>query len=142
MILVIFMSKSDTVCLLGGHKQRMHTIRNTTIQNFMEDLCLTSGSTLEGKVDATKKILHIHQKAPILLTKNRILFPTVSAKRDDCIWVNASAIKTFKRKGKSTIVRFLDDSDYEVPIEYRSFKRQMYRCKLYNEYLNQQVLNE
>lgn len=142
MILVIFMSKSDTVCVTGGFDKKVHTVRNTTIQKFIEDLCLSSGSTFEGKVNASKKILHIHQKAPIVLQRNKILFPSVSAKRDDCIWVNASAIKTFKRKGSSTVVYFLDDSNYEVPIEYRSFKRQVSRCRQYEEYLRQGMFLE
>ena len=98
---------------------------------------LPGGSTLQGRTIAAKKILQIHQKVPILVSekKETLWFPTVSATRDDCIWIHANEVVSYHAKGKRTQVIFRSKDEIELAIAYRTIQRQMRRCEQLRMYL-------
>ena len=101
MLLAMYQKKEMTV-LLKEHGK--YCIVKKPVLSLLEEACLFYGSTLQGRTIAAKKILQIHQKVPILVSekKETLWFPTVSATRDDCIWIHANEVVSYHAKGKRT----------------------------------------
>ena len=101
MLLAMYQKKEMTV-LLKEHGK--YCIVKKPVLSLLEEACLFYGSTLQGRTIAAKKILQIHQKVPILVSekKETLWFPTVSATRDDCIWIHANEVVSYHAKGNRT----------------------------------------
>ena len=139
MLLMLYMFHNDTICISGGI-DNLHVRKDVKIQKVLSEICLLGGSTFKGRVDASTQILKIRQKAPIVYIMNNMLFPTVSYNRSDCIWINPKGVMEYKRDGNETTVQFYNGFTINIPIEYRSFKRQMTRCKEYADFLGQHYI--
>lgn len=59
-------------------------------QQYMEDLCLKNGTTLEGSYISSGYLLNGTYKRPIYIggSCNQIFMPTSSIRRKDCVWVS------------------------------------------------------
>ena len=134
MLLAMYQKKEMTV-LLKEHGK--YCIVKKPVLSLLEEACLFYGSTLQGRTIAAKKILQIHQKVPILVSekKETLWFPTVSATRDDCIWIHANEVVSYHAKGKRTQVIFPSKDEIELAIAYRTIQRQMRRCEQLRMYL-------
>lgn len=108
------------------------------IFEYINMLCVCFGCTYDGRKNAAKYILQIKQKVPILLSEvNRnIIFPTVSSKRKDCIWIHSNAVQSFHKIQKKTKIVFITGEEYIIDAEYRTVKRQMQRCVQLKLYLD------
>ncbi|MDD6467287.1 MAG: competence protein ComK [Erysipelotrichaceae bacterium] len=101
---------------------------------ILDDFCKYHGSTLKGRMESAKEVLHILQKPPVLvcLYMDCIFFPTSSYKSNDCIWIQARLVQSIKAQTSSSCeITFKDGSCILVPIGYRAMQRQMSRCQQY-----------
>jgi competence transcription factor ComK len=113
----------------------IYGLRNSTYKgkplDFLESWTNTLGGGIMGSQSAFKRKLLIKQKIPVLVDPFRQIyfFPTLSPVNLDCIWVNASEIKSIKTKGLNTEVIFKDESSLILSNGRRSIKKQWMRCQ-------------
>ncbi|MFK4998193.1 competence protein ComK [Bacillus sp. N9] len=95
--------------------------------------CKYFGSTYEGRKTATKELIGVSVKAPIIIDPHTsiFLFPTASPLTPHCIWVSHEHVKKYQMGERhSTIVTFENGEQYELLISHRSFEVQMQRTAL------------
>ena len=110
-------------------------IVNQNILNIVENSCSFYGSTLEGRTDASKKILNTNIKVPIVVEdiKKIIFFPTKATYRIGCKWLSFNNIDKIEKVGKKnnlTRIFFCNGMVQDVNISYEIIYRQFYNCML------------
>lgn len=81
-----------------------------SVNNVINNGCITNGSTLEGRNFAASKITGFKYKPPIIFSESEkiILFPCDSHKSLKCLWINLKRVKKIEPKNKGTIIEFVD----------------------------------
>jgi len=92
--------------------------------------CLYFGSSYSGRHSATKYLLGISYKSPILIeeSKNIIFFPTLSPRVKECYWLSLNNISNYKNNNNKTIISFVNGKELEIPISYGSLDNQILRA--------------
>lgn len=106
-----------------------------TTLNVIKHSCEYFGSSYDGRKIGTYNLLGIQHKNPIIIeeSNNIIFFPTISPKKEDCVWLSYENISTFyKGKNiKSTVVEFKNKQKIEVPVSFHQISNQYLRaCRL------------
>lgn len=119
------------------NKQTCMLLRNGTIVrrdksmlDQLNDWCILCGSTLEGRIKATKQLIPAYQKVPIILSESslRVYFPTRGIQQDDCVFLCADDILQFKDVGDcKTEILTLGKNRIVVDVERRVIKKQLDR---------------
>ena len=105
--------------------------------------CKYYGSSLNYKLDISKKLLGNNYKLPIILNgeSSLILFPTESYRNNNCIWVNLDTIVNyFITKDNLVKIVFNNGSFIEINISYSSFHNQVLRASRLESIHRQKVL--
>ena len=59
-----------------------------SVQQLMGNACIQFASTIEGRMEATKKLMNYLVKTPVLIDPNEFgAFPTKSYKSVECTWI-------------------------------------------------------
>lgn len=113
------------------------------MMTWIRELCLGYGSSYEGRKEAVKRVCHIKQKVPILLSERTkdMLFPTADIRSMDCVWINYRAIISVKGNHKQSSVKFINGSEAVFSCDIRCIKREMNICKSYLDHLERQYTN-
>lgn len=98
--------------------------------NIVKKSCKYFGSDYEGRKNATKSLIHVRHKPPILVDPHTatIIFPTKSPSQPDCIWLISGHIKDHTPEGKKTEVIFSNNQSLVLPISYGSFINQYHKA--------------
>lgn len=66
--------------------------------NIIDESCKFYGSSLKGRAEGTNYLIGIRYKCPILVSEKDLLifFPTTSAKKSDCSWINYNEIMAYQ----------------------------------------------
>lgn len=102
--------------------------------------CIQSGSTYEGRTKAFSKLMQMRQKPPVLLSERiqTVLFPLISPNKENCIWLSYENIfRIVNVQPFESKVVFRDMSEINYPINHRMIKKQLKRCGVFLEKLNQ-----
>lgn len=129
-------NKETQVLLPEGNKTKIietdnEYIIDNSIFNVIEHSCQYFGSTYEGRKIGTKKLLGITHKSPIIIEESNkiIFFPTTSPDREDCIWINLSKIKSYKKNNNNSSLIIFDNSDeLELEVSIGSLTNQILRA--------------
>ena len=105
------------------------------ILNIVENSCNFYGSSLEGRISASKKILGTNIKLPVVIedVKKIIFFPTRANYQINCKWLSFNNIDRIEKIGKNnklTRVFFCNGKYIDVKISYEIIYRQFYNCLL------------
>lgn len=105
-------------------------IINKTPMEIIENSCLYFGSTYSGRHSATKYLLGISYKSPIIVEESRniIFFPTNSPRLDNCCWISLKNIIDYKRKKENSIIYFENGKQIQINISYGSLDNQILRA--------------
>ena len=97
-----------------------------------------------GSQSAFKSRLRIRQKIPVLIDPYRQIyfFPTLSPLCAQCLWINATQIKSIKTTNLESIITFLDKSSVIVSVGRRSLMKQWQRCQTMEQLILRHHLNE
>lgn len=110
--------------------QREETIKiNQPINQFINYNCNYFGSSFEGRIKGSKKLLGMKYKLPIIIEESQeiIFFPTKSY-RNNSSWIALNKILKYEKNGKSTIVTFTSGKTEKYDISYESFENQVLRA--------------
>ncbi len=95
------------------------------IPSCIDYLCLLGGSTLEGTINASMKLLPKAKKVPIYISfLNDYLIPLASANNQDCIWIRANMFLTCFEENGHSYIKFRDRSVLEVGYSIFTIKMQ------------------
>ena len=105
-------------------------IVNKTPMEIIEDSCLYFGSSYDGRHTATKYLLGISYKSPIIIEESRniIFFPTNSPRQYNCCWISLRNIIDYKRKYNYSIIYFDNGKNIILNISYGSLDNQILRA--------------
>ena len=100
------------------------------VKKIINDNCCYYGSSYEGRLAGTKKILGVNYKAPIIIEESDdiVFFPTTSPRIMKCIWLSLKNIKDYKKIGKTTHITFVNDDVLDLEMSYTSFDNQVLRA--------------
>ncbi|MBR3344362.1 MAG: competence protein ComK [Solobacterium sp.] len=118
-------------CLLMD-RRTLHV--SCTAAELLEHFCLQYGSTMKGRQDAFRMIMHTRQKTPVMISHSsrRIFFPVVSPDDPDCVWLCSNEILKCRNRGNGrSTVMFMNGDEYELDHDARTLLKQMKRCEKY-----------
>ena len=110
-------------------KDREIIVEQTPI-DIINYSCLYFGSSYEGRHSATKYLLGISYKSPIIIEESRslIFFPTSSPRLGNCNWLSLKNIVDYKKEKNKSIVYFDNNIKLPVNISYGSLDNQVLRA--------------
>ncbi len=96
----------------------------------MEDSCNYYGSSYEGRVKGTKKILGSSYKLPIIIEESNdiIFFPTGGLNNEKSCWISLNNVLSYEKYRGYTKVTFLNGKDLILKISFKSFEMQLLRA--------------
>lgn len=111
--------------------------------SIIKENCLYFGSTYSGRSKATKKLLGINYKTPIIIEEinNIIFFPLESPINSTCEWINANSIRKFytENNPSKSIIEFYEGRLLEVSISLGSLTNQIIRSTRLQIILSERV---
>ena len=86
-----------------------------TVRELLELACIRYASTLEGRIQATKKKLGYSNKSPILIAPGQLgAFPTKSYKHLDCVWIFGHLFHVEEVNRETCTITFSNGMSYQV----------------------------
>ena len=101
-----------------------------TPYEIMEESCEYFGSSFQGRITGTAKLIGYTHKVPIIVeeSRNLIFFPTLSPKNENCSWLSYEhIIKPDKFKDK-TILQLKNGKKLLINVSDAIIDNQLYRC--------------
>lgn len=98
--------------------------------DIIKHSCEFYGSSYGGRVQGTKYLTGITHKSPIAVnpSDNNFFFPTISAKRHECIWISHRHVEKICKAPQSKVkVHFSNSSSDTLNVSARSFENQRNR---------------
>lgn len=110
----------------------------------MEDSCAYYGSTFEGRIKGTKKMLGSNYKLPIIIeeTNDIIFFPTNGASNESCSWISLNQVEKYESYKGYTKVTFIGGKNVILKIPCASFEMQLLRASRLQNLLAKRVDKE
>ena len=105
-------------------------IVNLSPMDIINYSCLYFGSSYEGRHSATKHLLGISYKSPIVIeeSRNMIFFPTKSPRLFNCYWISLKNISNYNEYKNNSEIVFKNGFKLEIPISYGSLDNQILRA--------------
>ena len=114
---------------------------NKSSYEVMEDSCEYYGSSCDGRIKGTKKILGSTYKVPIIVeeSKDIIFFPTESSNSSNCAWLSLNNIEKYEKCNGFTKVTFTSGKQVFVKMSLASFEMQLLRATRLQQLMNKRV---
>jgi competence transcription factor ComK len=107
-----------------------NNIQQIGILAYINQLCLLSCSTLEGRIQAAKKILNKKRMVPIYLNHEILFFQTKAIRDYNTIFINYFNVgSTQQLSTKKTLITFLNGDVLTVFCSYQKIKKQLQCCE-------------
>ena len=126
----------STVMLIGldDIKTKIITMDNEFIMDIdskkiIDNSCKFFGSSLNDRVNMTKRLINIRSKSPIIIEESRdIIFFPLKSIRDKCnIWISFNNLEKFIKSGEKTIFYFKGNKQVEIDFSYYIIDNQVTR---------------
>jgi hypothetical protein len=85
-------------------------IINQDICELFDNYLLNQLTTLNGRLDAIKKVYHINKNIPVFLDNNLVFIQTFNKKQHENIYINVHRIIDMIKDKENTIIIFEDES--------------------------------
>ena len=100
-------------------------INGNIIDEILNNSCIYYGSTLKGRIIASKKLINSNYKVPIIINEScRIIFFKVNSD-NKIIFFNYNNIKNYIKKGFSLYLEFIGGYNKTFIISWNIFNNQM-----------------
>ena len=126
----------STVMLVGldDIKTKIITMDNEFIldidsKKIIDNSCKFFGSSLNDRVNMTKRLINIKSKSPIIIEESRdIIFFPLKSIRDKCnIWISFNNLEKFVKSEDKTIFYFKGNKQVEIDFSYYIIDNQVTR---------------
>ena len=98
-----------------------------SVNQLLNFACIHQASTLEGRMEATKKLMNYSNKSPILIAEKIGAFPTKSYKDLECIWIFNHLFKIENQSGGVSTLTFYDKISVDIPVSKYTLMKQQER---------------
>ena len=98
---------------------------------IIKNSCLFFGSSFDGRKEASKNIIGIDMKVPILVEESRniIFFPVSSCINKNSIWISyQNLLKYSKNSLSNSNLYFKNKKKIQLPVKYNLIDNQVIRC--------------
>ena len=134
---VLLLKEEDrhTCCLLRGGGTIMLAGRPEAVLNRF---CLRAGSSLSGRIESFCELLHVRQKAAVLISEKsgHMYFPLTGMKQPGCTWISYNDLFRYRAVGPDrSLLIFADGTRQEVDSNIRVIRKQAARCEAYLDLL-------
>lgn len=105
-------------------------IINQSPLDIIDKSCKSYGSSYFGRCDSTYFMTGVKYKCPIIISEVNeiIMFPTSSAKKQECIWINYNAIKNYYSVSTNCVeLLLINDAKYQLEISSRIISNQIFK---------------
>ena len=98
-------------------------------KKIIDNSCKFFGSSLNDRVNMTKRLINIKSKSPIIIEESRdIIFFPLKSIRDKCnIWISFNNLEKFVKSGDKTIFYFKGNKQVEIDFSYYIIDNQVTR---------------
>ena len=106
---------------------------------WLENQVLVNGSTLQGRLDAFRLLLHVSQKPCILISERsqQLYFPTKGADNPDCQWfLYQDVTSTHRIDEDHTCIITRSGLQLQADVNIRTVRLQLKRCAAYLNLIN------
>ncbi len=107
-----------------------------TVRELLDLTCIRFASTLEGRIQASKKMMRYFNKSPIIINPGEMgALPTKSYKAVDCIWIFNHFFHVDEISAEESLITFRNGFSYKIPCsKYILIKQQQRLHTLLNAY--------
>jgi len=126
----------STVMLIGldDSKTKIITLDSEFIldidsKKIIDNSCKFFGSSLNDRVNMTKRLINIKSKSPIIIEESRdIIFFPLKSIRDKCnIWISFNNLSKYVKLDDKTIFYFKNDKEVIIDFSYYIIDNQVTR---------------
>ncbi|XMB86953.1 competence protein ComK [Mycoplasmatota bacterium WC44] len=103
--------------------EQQQVILDISTNKFINDLCIQGLSTYKGRIDAVKIKYGFKSLVPIYVSEDCLLFPTVSPRNYECIWINYFKIKHIKKN------QIIMKDNNKIDIRDKLISKQLKKCE-------------
>lgn len=134
-----YIINNKTIAIIGVDSRNSKVIEdngeiivNENCFEIIENSCLYYGSSYNGRLEASSKIIKCSYKMPIIIdnSNNLVFFPTMGPYLDLCIWINIDKIYNIDIKNNILKINFKNNSFISTNMSLYSLENQM--LKSYN----------
>ena len=135
-IYISYDANKKEVCIINEDNRNYCISRH--IKSVLNALCISQGSSMEGRLYFFSKTQKIRKKVPLLVSEKHevIFFPIYHKRAMNQLWIAYQPIKAVKSKEQQCEIIFKNNTSIEVEVNERSVKRQMARCKSMIKFLH------
>ncbi len=134
---IIAIYQKDNNCMMLDCYLVEHRVSYPYTIALLNQLCFQYGCSLKERQRFAISLLRIRQKIPILISeRGLLLFPTMNIHSKECIWLMYGQIMKVKKHGFGCMVYFKGGAMMYLPMDVRSVKRQMPRCKTIEQFIS------
>ena len=105
---------------------------NKNVNEIMEESCLYFGSTLDGRVKGTERLIGVSYKSPIVVEESQemIFFPISSPRYNRCnAWISLKHICTYYKEDENqVIIKFQNGVKIPLSTTFGSLDNQIIRA--------------
>lgn len=101
-----------------------------TCTELLNEACLRTGTSFQGKREAIKTLLSFKQNIPIPICFEQGIcaIPSSSSQKWDCIWYFYAHIKDMKRQGKQTLLQFHNNDELLLNESIYKTRQQIFKA--------------
>ena len=105
----------------------------------MDYSCQYFGSSYEGRVNGSKKMLGANYKLPIIVeeSNNLIFFPISAADNPKCVWISLKWFDYVTKEGKETKIHLKNGKKISTKVSKNSIENQVLRASRLSLILNE-----
>lgn len=111
---------------------------NKSSRNIISNSCEFFGSSLNDRLNMTKRLINISLKSPIIIEESRniIFFPLKSVREKVNIWISFNNLEKYEKNGKYTILYFKCGKTVSLNFSYYIVDNQVTRSLMLDYELN------
>lgn len=128
---VLYISKNNRSCNLV-YPDCTNTI-NQTVSTLLNNACVSTLSTLSGRVDAIKTLYNIKKSVPIFIESNLIFQPVLSNKAWNQVYINVLKIYKLEDISPKTRIVFVSGNVLDVDISMKRLSSLVSNCLMIND---------
>lgn len=105
---------------------------NYNVKDIINNSCRFFGSSLQERVNTTKRLINVASKSPIIVEESReiIFFPLKSVREKVNIWISFNNLEKYIKEDNKTILKFKDNKEIIIDFSYYIIDNQITRSMM------------
>lgn len=105
---------------------------NSSSKDIINKSCRFFGSSLQERVNTTKRLINVASKSPIIIEESReiIFFPLKSVREKNNIWISFNNLEKYSKENNKTILKFKTGKEIMIDFSYYIIDNQITRSMM------------